>query len=152
MGALGGINMISGAGMLDFLAAQCVEKLVVDAEAIGMAQRLLRGIQPLTETYALELFTGINFKADFLKQKVTRQLFSKEQTLPSAVIDRSSLRAWDENGRLETVERASLRAIDLLRTYLRPEAPEGVEAELNQMVANLARQAGMDKLPDLPDF
>ncbi|HWQ84360.1 MAG TPA: trimethylamine methyltransferase family protein [Anaerolineales bacterium] len=151
LGALGGINMISGAGMLDFLAAQCVEKLVADAEAIRMAQRLLRGIQPLTETYALELFAGINFKADFLKQKATRQLFSKEQSLPSAVIDRGSLRAWDENGRSETVERAGKRAAELLAAYRRPEAPAGVEAELRQLVGGLARQSGMDRLPELPD-
>ena len=43
IGALAGINMISGAGMLDFLACQSAEKLVVDAEAIAMAKRLLAG-------------------------------------------------------------------------------------------------------------
>jgi len=150
LGALGGINMISGAGMLDFLAAQCVEKLVADAEAIRMAKRLLRGIQPLTETYALELFTGINFKADFLKQKATRQLFAIEQTLPSSVIDRASVRAWEENGSLDTVARAAVRATELTNAYQRPAAPEGLEQELHQMVASLARQAGMEKLPSLP--
>lgn len=150
LGALAGINMISGAGMLDFLAAQCLEKLVADAEAIRMAQRLLRGIQPLTETYALEFFTGINFKADFLKQKATRQLFNKEQTLPSAVIDRGSLRLWDENGRSDTVERAGQRASELLDAYQRPAAHFGAEAELRRMVADIARQAGMDQLPALP--
>ena len=148
LGALAGINMISGAGMLDFLAAQCVEKLVADAEAIRMAQRLLRGIQPLTQTYALELFSGINFKADFLKQKATRQLFHKEQTLPSAVIDRGSLRAWDENGRLEAVQRASQRAGELLNAYQRQASPADVE--LRRMADDLARQAGMDHLPELP--
>ena len=43
IGALAGINMISGAGMLDFLRAQSLEKLVVDAEIIAMVKRLLRG-------------------------------------------------------------------------------------------------------------
>jgi len=148
LGALAGINMISGAGMLDFLAAQCVEKLVADAEAIRMAQRLLRGIQPLTQTYALELFSGINFKADFLKQKATRQLFNKEQTLPSAVIDRGSLRAWDENGQLDTVARAGQRAGELLNAYQRPASL--ADGELRRMAADLARQAGMYRLPELP--
>jgi len=150
LGALGGINMISGAGMLDFLAAQCVEKLVADAEAIRMAKRLLRGIQPLTDTYALELFTGINFKADFLKQKATRQLFSKEQALPSAVIDRASVRAWEESGSLETVARAAVRATELTNAYQRPSAPDGLEQELHAMVASLANAAGLQRLPTLP--
>ena len=44
LGALAGINMISGAGMLDFLACQSPEKLVLDAEVISCAKRLLEGI------------------------------------------------------------------------------------------------------------
>ena len=48
LGALAGINMISGAGMLDFLACHSIEKLVIDAEAIASAQRLIEGIEPRT--------------------------------------------------------------------------------------------------------
>ncbi len=106
IGALAGINMISGAGMLDFLACQSAEKLVVDAEAIAMVKRLLEGVQVHTETLATEMFEGINFKGDFLKQKVTRQLFQKEQYLPSPVIDRGSLRGWQEMGGTDTFARA----------------------------------------------
>ena len=50
MGGLAGINMISGAGMLDFLACFSVEKLVIDAEAIAMTKRLLRGVSQHTQT------------------------------------------------------------------------------------------------------
>ena len=82
VGGLAGINMISGAGMLDFLACFSPEKLVIDAEAIGMVKRLLRGVEQQTETLALELFTGINFKGEFLKQKATRQLLPKNSTCP----------------------------------------------------------------------
>ncbi len=88
IGALAGINMISGAGMLDFLACQSLEKLVIDAEAIAMVKRLLDGMRVHTETLATAMFENFNFKADFLKQRATRDLFAKEQILPSAVIDR----------------------------------------------------------------
>jgi trimethylamine--corrinoid protein Co-methyltransferase len=37
VGALSGINMISGAGMIDSLLCQSPEKLVIDAEGIAMA-------------------------------------------------------------------------------------------------------------------
>jgi trimethylamine--corrinoid protein Co-methyltransferase len=77
LGALGGINMISGGGMLDFLACQSFEKLVIDAEGIGMIKRLLNGIERRTDTLALEMFTDFGFQANFLKQKITRQLFQK---------------------------------------------------------------------------
>lgn len=148
IGALAGINMISGAGMLDFLACQSAEKLVLDAEGIGMVQRLLEGVQVRTETLATGLFEGINFKGDFLKQKITRDLFSQEQYLPSAVIDRESIRAWQANGSLDTFARARVRTRELLETYRRPSLEPEKEKELHAMVAALARQAGMDRLPD----
>jgi trimethylamine--corrinoid protein Co-methyltransferase len=149
IGALAGINMISGAGMLDFLACQSAEKLVVDSEAIAMAKRLLVGVQVQTETLATGLFAGINFKADFLKQKATRQLFPKEQYLPSPVIDRHSQRGWQEQGGLDTFARAKVRVQELLASYQPPQIEETQSRELRQMVERLARQAGMDRLPEM---
>jgi trimethylamine--corrinoid protein Co-methyltransferase len=149
VGALAGINMISGAGMLDFLACQSPEKLVVDAEGIAMAQRLLAGIEVRTETLATALFEGINFKGDFLKQKITRELFSKEQYLPSAVIDRDSNRGWQAAGSLNTFDRAKTRVQELLESYKRPENPADMEHRLQELVTNLANQAGMGALPEL---
>jgi trimethylamine:corrinoid methyltransferase-like protein len=99
----------------------------------------------------LELFTGINFKGDFLKQKATRQLFAKEQYLPSAVIDRSSIRAWQQEGRLDTFARAMGRVNDLLAAYQQPAIPDKLKQALQQMVTDLAAQAGMPALPSLED-
>ncbi|HKZ43930.1 MAG TPA: trimethylamine methyltransferase family protein [Anaerolineales bacterium] len=149
IGALSGINMISGAGMLDFLACQSAEKLVVDAEAIGMAKRLLGGMKIQTESLATELFEGINFKGDFLKQKITRELFSKEQFLPSFVIDRDSIRGWQQSGSKDTFERARERAFQLINDYQVPSMDEKLRIELVSMVESLAKQAGLDKLPEL---
>jgi trimethylamine--corrinoid protein Co-methyltransferase len=149
VGALAGINMISGAGMLDFLACQSPEKLVIDAEAIAMVKRLLSGVQLQTETLAMELFAGIDFKADFLRQKVTRQLFTKEQYLPSSVIDRGSYRSWLDGGRLDTFARARSRVTELLDAYEPPVMAREEERELRQMMAGIGRSAGMDRLPDL---
>jgi trimethylamine---corrinoid protein Co-methyltransferase len=149
VGALAGINMVSGAGMLDFLACQSAEKLVIDAEGIAMAQRLKAGIEVRTETLATALFEGINFKGDFLKQKVTRELFSKEQYLPSMVIDRDSIRGWQAAGSRDTFTRAKARTTELLKAYERPRYSAEQDRELRTMVANLARKAGMDSLPQI---
>ena len=149
IGALSGINMISGAGMLDFLACHSPEKLTIDAEAIGMCKRMLEGIQVRTETLATAMFEGINFKADFLKQKVTRELFAKEQYLPSSIIDRDSMRGWQQSGSLDTFARAKTRSNELVAKYQRPESALTHENELVDMVSFLARAAGMEKLPDL---
>jgi trimethylamine---corrinoid protein Co-methyltransferase len=147
VGALAGINMISGAGMLDFLACQSAEKLVIDAEAIAMVRRLLRGIEEQTTPLATALFAGIDFRPDFLKQKATRQLFRKEQVLPSPVIDRGSRRSWQEAGSPDTFARARARADELVASYERPALPAEQEAALAEMMAALARAAGMGQLP-----
>jgi len=149
VGALAGINMISGAGMLDFLACQSPEKLVVDAEGIAMAQRLKAGIEVRTETLATAMFEGINFKGDFLKQKITRDLFQVEQNLPSAVIDRDSNRGWQASGSLDTFARAKIRTRELLAAYKRPDYPADLELKLRSMVQTLAQKVGMDALPRL---
>jgi trimethylamine--corrinoid protein Co-methyltransferase len=147
VGALAGINMISGAGMLDFLACHSPEKLVIDAEAIAMAKRLLDGVQVRTETLATAMFEGFAFKGDFLKQKITRKLFRQEQYLPSNVIDRGSSRAWQEGGRPDTLARAKSRVTELLAAYERPSLPAEQERELHRMVTGLAHEAGMAQLP-----
>lgn len=147
VGALAGINMISGAGMLDFLACQSAEKLVMDAEAIAMAKRLLAGIQVRTESLALAMFEGIDFKGDFMKKQITRRLFRQEQHLPSEVIDRGSLRAWQAAGRPDAFTRARRRVGQLLDSYQRPEMAPEKEQELYALVAGLAKNAGMDDLP-----
>ena len=120
LGVMAGINMISGAGMLDFLNCFSLEKLVLDAEAIAMAQRLLIGIDTPQSSLALGTFAQIGLTADFLKLKETRQLFRQEQHLPSSVIDRASLRTWQESGNQDAARRTKDRVKELLMQYNKP--------------------------------
>ena len=149
IGALAGVNMISGAGMIDFLLCQSAEKLVIDAEAIGMAQRLLRGIDTPTETLATAMFAQTGLSGQFLKLKETRRLFQQEQYLPSKVIDRVSNRAWQDAGSLDTFARAKVRVKELLAAYRRPALPAEVQRGLRERVEREARRAGLDYLPGL---
>ncbi len=148
VGALAGINMISGAGMLDFLACQSPEKLVVDAEAIATVRRLLDGVEPRTETLALELFDGIAFKGEFLKQRATKELFGLEQHLPSKVIDRDSVRGWEQAGARDTWGRAKERTRQLLQDYEQPPHDPACMTELRAIVERLAKDAGMEAVPE----
>jgi len=147
IGALAGINMISGAGMLDFLACMSPEKLLIDAEAIGMAKRMLKGMQVHTDPLATGMYEGINFKGEFLKQRITRQLIKEEQYMPSAVIDRGSIRTWQQMGATDTFTRAKSQLQDLLIAYQPPDLPSEQVAELQKMVSGFAKEAGMDQLP-----
>ena len=149
IGALAGINMISGPGMLDFLACMSPEKLVIDAEAIGMAKRMLEGVQVQTDPLAADMYEGINFKGNFLSQRLTGKLVRKEQHLPSPIIDRGSNRTWQDGGSLDTFGRAKSQLKELLKSYQPPNLPADQVSEITGLVARLASDAGLDKLPVL---
>ncbi len=154
IGALSGINMISGSGMLDFLSCHSAEKLVIDAEGISMAKRMLGGVQLHTETLATQFYDkDINFKGgDFLKQRITMNLFRKEQHLPSDVIDRASMRDWKKAGSLDTFERAKVMVTNLLDSYKRPEIDPEKLIALHTFMLDLSKKAGVDILPLIDDF
>jgi len=138
VGALAGIDMISGAGMLDSLRCQSAEKLVLDAEGIAMAQRLLRGVATPTETLATSAIRAAGWEARFLELPETRKLFRTEQALPSPVVDRASLRAWEDAGRPDAAARAHARVEELLAGYARPAVDPAIEAAM----VDLVRAAG----------
>ena len=154
IGALSGINMISGSGMLDFLACHSAEKLVIDAEGIAMAKRMLMGVRQHTETLATGFYDEkINFKGgDFLKQKITLKLFREEQHLPSSIIDRDSTRVWKDAGSLDAFGRAKLRVNELLASYQRPQLDPEKEKNIHAFMLDLSRKAGLEQLPSLEDF
>jgi trimethylamine:corrinoid methyltransferase-like protein len=68
--------------------------------------------------------------------------------MPSAIIDRDSIRGWKESGGLDTFGRARQRVDQLLASYTRPELDAVRVAQLHAYVLELAKKAGMDKLPD----
>ncbi len=154
VGALSGINMISGSGMLDFLACHSAEKLVLDAEGIAMAKRMIGGVKLHTDTLATGFYDDkINFKGgDFLKQKATMQLFREEQHLPSSVIDRDSTRAWKAAGSLDAFGRCKLRVKELLASYKRPEIDPAQEHRLHAFMLDLTKKTGVDILPLLEHY
>jgi trimethylamine:corrinoid methyltransferase-like protein len=73
-------------------------------------------------------------EARFLELTETRRLFRTEQALPSAVIDRASLRAWEDGGRPDTAARARVRVEELLAAYGRPALDPSVEAAMEELV------------------
>ncbi|MFL6306583.1 MAG: trimethylamine methyltransferase family protein [Candidatus Sulfotelmatobacter sp.] len=144
LGALAGINMISGAGMLDFLACHSIEKLVIDAEAIASAQRLIEGIEPRGDTLATDMFAQTGLTGDFLKLKETRALFRHEQHFPSSVIDRG---LPDMNGPTAGIlERAKQRVEELLSTYERHALAPEVEEEMIAFAEREAQKCGLESL------
>jgi len=119
-----------------------------------MAKRLVMGVRQHTERLATDFYDEkINFKGgDFLKQKITMQLFRQEQHLPSNIIDRDSTRAWKAAGSLDAFGRAKVRVNELLASYQRPEFEPEKEKRLHAFMLDLSQKAGLERLPALEEF
>ena len=146
-GVLSGINMISGPGMLDFLACQSLEKLVIDAEIIATTKRLLTGINQSKDLLEFDYYEKFEFPGNFLKEKITRKLYREEFYLPSPVIDRGSLREWKENQSRDIFIRARQAAREIISNYNQANLDNQIIHTMTELVSSYARQAGMDQLP-----
>lgn len=137
--------------MLDFLRCQSLEKLVIDAEMIGMAKRLIAGIEVRDQPIATELIRKSGHKANFLSQTHTHHWFRNEFYLPSELIDRGSVDSWQQSGSKTTAERASTRVDKLLAAYKPSSLQPELRAELHKITLTAARRIGLEKLPPLPE-
>lgn len=150
LAALAGANMVSGGGMIDFLRCQSFEKLVIDAEIIEMAKRVISGIESRDEPIALDLMRESAHKASFLSSKHTHKWFRKELYIPTTLLDRGSLDAWHKAGSTSIIARAKSQVEERLKSYQpSPLAPE-IHAELSLITVRAAKINGMDSLPALP--
>jgi trimethylamine--corrinoid protein Co-methyltransferase len=150
LAALAGINMVSGAGMLDFESCQSMEKLVIDAEIIGMAKRLIAGVEVREDPIAVSLIRSMGHRAEYLMEPHTLKWFQEELYIPSEIIDRGSLDAWINQGRRSAFDRASERVKQLLAQYEPLPIPTETTQALRQVATKAAQKFGMDELPPLP--
>jgi len=147
LGALAGINMISGPGMLDFESCFSLEKLVIDAEIVGMAKRLVAGVVEREMPLGLEIIRQVGHAGNFLTTHHTRRWFREELFIPSPVIDRDFRRNWEAKGSLDAAERAHQRVEEIIAAYQPREMPAEVVRELEAITLRAAQAAGMDRLP-----
>jgi trimethylamine--corrinoid protein Co-methyltransferase len=150
LATLSGVNMISGAGMLDFESCQSMEKLVIDAEMIGMAKRLVRGMEVRDEPIATDLIQAHGHKADYLSDPHTLKWFAKEQYIPSKIIDRKAYETWRIEDGNSILDRAGDRVRNLIKDYQPSVLDPKVKNELKNITQKAAAQFGMERLPGIP--
>jgi trimethylamine---corrinoid protein Co-methyltransferase len=148
--ALAGANMISGPGMMDYESCLSCEKLVIDAEILGMAKRLVAGIDGRQRPIALDIMQELGHKGNYLSHPHTKKWFREELYIPSEVIDRDSLEAWEKKGSKSAWDRAQDNVDELLAKYQPSQMSSEVKKELRDITTKMANEAGMKKLPPLP--
>ncbi len=142
LAALAGINVVSGAGMLDYESAISLEKLLIDDEICGQALRLVRGIAQREDPIALHLFENFDPATQFLTLPHTRKWYRLEHSFPK-LTDRDNYDAWTAAGRKSIADRAHDEALRILET-VPPRFPEaGLCRELLAiMKSDLDRNGG----------
>lgn len=149
LAALAGINVVSGPGMLDFESMFSLEKLVIDHEIVGAALRMVEGIVPREEPFAINLFPEYEKAGHFLSLPHTMKWFRDEFYMPSPVIERAPLGEWQEKGETSAWQRAKMQ-VDKLTSRGRKYSPPGdVSKELKKIMSSAASRYGMDELPSL---
>jgi trimethylamine--corrinoid protein Co-methyltransferase len=147
LAALGGINMISGAGMLDFESCQSLEKLVIDNEIIAMVRRFLRGVDTSGESLGLEIIRQVGHRGNFLVAQHTLRHFQREVYQPSPVIDRDFRQTWETKGARDAGFRAHERVHELIGTHEMPNLDTRLLIELEQIMLAAGRPHGLEHLP-----
>ena len=125
--ALGGVNIMSGPGMLDFVNTFSLEKLVIDNEIIAMAKRIFRGIDISDETLAVDMICELGHGSDYLSQKHTMKWFKKELYIPPNTIDKMNRDKWEKSGKTNIYDRAKEEVERILAAH-KPK-PLGAERE-----------------------
>ncbi|MGE5179671.1 MAG: trimethylamine methyltransferase family protein [Bacteroidota bacterium] len=141
LAALAGINMVSGAGALDFILTQSLEKLVLDHEACGMALRLVRGVAR-RDGDPVALFADLVARGEFLSHPHTRRHWREELSLPSAVIDRATHGDWESAGARSAEERARDEVRRILASEPEPALSEATLAAIGEVMAAEAERFG----------
>ena len=148
LGALAGVNMMSGPGMMDFESCFSLEKLVIDSEIVGMAKRLVAGVDDSEEPLALNVMREVGHAGNFLKSKHTRRHFRQEDYIPTEVIDRDFRQTWFDKGALDINGRAHRRVQELIATWQPFTLDDSVLRELEAIAVHHAKAAGLDRLPE----
>ena len=129
-----GINMISGAGMLNFESTQSVQKLVIDNEICGMTYRFLEGVARRDRPIAFDLLETLISEGQLFDHEHTLKWFKGEHYLPSAVIDRSNAEDWLTDGKKSIGDRAAERANALIASYPGSPLEPDVQKELTRII------------------
>ena len=144
MAAQGGANLIYGAGMLDLGITFDYAQFVIDNEIYTMIRKVIEGIKITDANIAVDLIKEIGPGGEFVAHPHTFANFRNEQSSTS-LFDRSMREAWILEGKKDLAERAYAKADEITKTHKVPALPDGVEAEIHDILLEAEDKYGMNK-------
>jgi trimethylamine--corrinoid protein Co-methyltransferase len=146
LAALGGVNSVSGPGMLDYVLTFSLEKLVFDNELCGQALHFCRDFAVMEDLSAVELVRQLLHEKHLLTAGHTLKYWPTELHIPGPVFDRSNRETWLKEGGRNLGQRAQAEVERLLRAYASPPTDPLIDAEMIRLI-----KAGLTTDQPLPD-
>jgi trimethylamine--corrinoid protein Co-methyltransferase len=133
LAAMGGSNYIHhAAGMLESMISIAYEQYVIDDEIIGMTCKVLKGIDVDTEHLALEVIDSVGPGGNYMMEEHTLEHMHNEYYEGNDVSDKLSRQKWEENGSLNTRERAKQIVKKILREDEKSYLPDDIDEKIRQ--------------------
>jgi trimethylamine--corrinoid protein Co-methyltransferase len=133
LAAMGGSNFVHhAAGMLDSMVAVAYEQYVIDDEIIGMACKVLKGIDVDPEHLALDVIEAVGPGGNFMTHAHTLKHMRTEYFTGNGVTDRKSRTKWDQDGQTDARQRARQIAKKILAAPEMSHLPESVDKAIRQ--------------------
>jgi len=139
---LGGFDIISGPGMLEFESAFSLEKLVLDNEICGLLRRLTKGFDFTPEEVALDVIREavLEKSGNYLLHPHTRKMLRREVHLP---------RTWDQAPRSrwpgrDIYEEAHLEVERILSEGSTSTLEPEIQRKLDSIYTELCRRVGVN--------
>ena len=139
LAAMGGSNFVHhAAGMIESMIAVAYEQYVIDDEIIGMACRVLKGIDVDPEHLALEVIDAVGPGGNFMTHAHTLKHMRTEYFTGNGVTDRKSRTKWEQDGKTDARERARRIAKKILSapevSYLPEEVDRAIRLKYKEIV------------------
>jgi trimethylamine--corrinoid protein Co-methyltransferase len=129
---LAGLNLIHDVGYLDRGMICSAEMLAMGDEIIGMARRLLRGMDVSTETMAQGIIEKVRPGGHFLEEDHTYRHFRNELWFPT-LFSRHSYGRWNAAGASDMAHRVRGKVMGILETHEVPSLPDATLAALEKL-------------------
>ncbi len=141
---MGGANLVfHGAGWLEGGLNASFEKMVIDADLIGMVSTFLQPLIVDDATLAVEAIAEVGPGGHFFGVQHTQDRYRNAFFAPM-VSDWRNFESWEEAGSPTADQRAAELAQALLAEYEQPPIEAAVKAEIEDFVARRVAEGGVE--------
>ncbi len=140
---MGGANIVfHGAGWLEGGLRASPEKMVLDADLLGMMQTLLEPVGVTPDDLALEAIADVGPGGHFFGTQHTQDRYKTAFYSP-LVSDWRNFESWEEAGSPTAHEKTTELVPRLLAEYEQPDMDESILAELTEFVSRRVEAGGV---------